>query len=135
MGNEKEKGRSRIEGERERKEDGVGKSIERGSRTRRFENEGAKVSVVKLCLYREEDRKKRRSRVLETGLSAAEIGKCRLKPTPRCKNDDKIISVDPVTSEPTFRRFIKSPGVNFSFSCVFPISSLLTFPLALLCHL
>lgn len=56
MGNEKEKGRSRIEGERERKEDGVGKSIERGSRTRRFENEGAKVSVVKLCLYIEEDR-------------------------------------------------------------------------------
>lgn len=45
-------------GKRERRRDGArekrrrgGKSIERGSRTRRFENEGAKVSAIKLCLY------------------------------------------------------------------------------------
>lgn len=65
--------------------------------------------------------------VLETALSTAEIGKCRLKPTPRCKNDDKIILVDPVTSEPTFRRYKVAKYKFFLFLCFFPFSLLSLF--------
>lgn len=109
----------------ERRRTQGGKSIERrGSRTRRFENEGAKVSAIKLCLYE-----------VGTGSAGRRTSwprqRYQKQPYPRPKSENADLSrlhavkttirlswLIPLRASQLFV-VIKSPSINFSFSSVF----------------